>query len=110
MMDRNVPTLPPDVFASVVTALADTLIRDYREGWSRGGPEPSTKPSPSTVAISPTWLKIAEAAKRAQCGEATIRREVRAGRLRAVKVGGRRSLRFRADWVDDWLQAGSAPR
>jgi excisionase family DNA binding protein len=110
MMDRNVPTLPPDVFASVVTALADTLIRDYRERWSRGGPEPSTRPGPSTEAIYPAWLKIAEAAKRAQCGEATIRREVRAGRLRAVKVGGRRSLRFRADWVDDWLQAGSTPR
>lgn len=29
MKDTNVPTLPPDVFASVVNALADTLIRDY---------------------------------------------------------------------------------
>jgi excisionase family DNA binding protein len=110
MTDTDVPTLPPDVFASVVTALADTLIRDYRERWNRAGPEPSTRPSSSTAAIPPTWLKIAEAAKWAQCGEATIRREVRAGRLRAVKVGGRRSLRFRADWVDDWLQAGSTPR
>ena len=109
MMDRNVPTLPPDVFASVVNALADTLIRDYRERWSRGGSE-NTKPNPSAVAVPPTWLKIADAAKRAQCGEATIRREVRAGRLRAVKVGGHRSLRFRADWVDEWLQAGSTPR
>ena len=109
-MDKNVPTLPPDVFESVVKALADTLIRDYRERWSRGGPEPSTKANPSAVAASPTWLKIADAAKRAQCGEATIRREVRAGRLRAVKVGGRRSLRFRAEWIDDWLQAGSTPR
>ena len=110
MIDRNVPTLPPDVFASVVNALADTLIRDYRERWSRVGPEPNTKTNPSAVVVSPTWLKIADAAKRAQCGEATIRREVRVGRLRAVKVGGRRSLRFRADWVDDWLQEGSTPR
>lgn len=110
MTDRNVPTLPPDVFASVVNSLADTLIRDYRERWSRRGAESNAMPNASVVAASPTWLKIADAAKRAQCGEATIRREVRAGRLRAVKVGGRRSLRFRVEWVDEWLQAGSTPR
>jgi excisionase family DNA binding protein len=98
-------TLPPEVFASVVNALADTLIRDYRERWSRGGPEPNTMPTPSAVAVSPTWLKMADAAKRSQCSEGTLRREVRAGRLRAVRVGGRKSVRFRAEWVDDWLQA-----
>lgn len=107
MMDTNVPTLPPDVFESVVNALAETLIRDYRERWNSRSTESSTGPLPATVAGSPTWLRIADAAKRAQCGEATIRREVRAGRLRAVKVGGRRSLRFRAEWVDEWLQGGS---
>jgi hypothetical protein len=67
MTERNVPTLPPDVFASVVNSLADTLIRDYRERWSRGGPDPNTRPHPSAVAVSPTGLKIADAAKRAQC-------------------------------------------
>lgn len=104
MMDRPAPTLPPDVFASVVNALAQALIGDYSERW--GHLEPS--PLPTTVtAVLPTWLKIADAAKRAQCGEATIRREVRAGRLRAVKVGGRRCLRLQAEWVDEWLQAGS---
>lgn len=111
MMDRNVPTLPPDVFASVVSALADTLIRNYREQWSGRGAEPRTgPPSPPALARESPWLKLAEAAERAHCGAATIRREARAGRLRAVKVGGRRSLRFRADWVDEWLQAGSIDR
>jgi excisionase family DNA binding protein len=56
------------------------------------------------------WLKIDEAAKRARCGNKIIYAEVQAGRLRAVRVGGRRSLRFRAEWVDEWLQAGSAGR
>ena len=110
MIDRAVPTLPPEVFASVVNALADTLIRDYRERWSRRGVDPDRVSTASAVGPAPTWLRIADAAKQVQCSEATIRREVRAGRLRAMKVGGRLSLRFRADWVDDWLQAGSTPR
>ncbi len=107
MTDRVAQTLPPDVFESIVNALAATLIRDYRERWGHPQTQSSpVQPQPSAP-VFPTWLKIAEAAKRAQCGEATIRREVRAGRLRAVKVGGRRSLRFRAEWVDEWLQGGA---
>ena len=40
-------------------------------------------------------------------GDACVYRVTRrAGRLGAVKGGGRRSLRFRADSVDEWLQAG----
>lgn len=106
MMDTNVPTLPPDVFEAVVTAFAETLIRHYRE---KCGQRPAAPiPLPSTAATMPSpWLKVDEAASRAQCSEATIRREVRAGRLRAVKVGGRRSLRFLAEWVDAWLQGGA---
>lgn len=107
MMDRTAPTLPPEVFESVVNALADTLIRDYRERWNRRGADPDRASTASAVGPTPTWLKIADAAKRAQCGEATIRREVRAGRLRAVKVGGRRSLRFRVESIDEWLQGGT---
>jgi len=105
MKDRTVPTLPPDVFESVVNMLAETLIRDYGERWSRRGAEPDRVPTALAVGLTPTWLKIADAAKRAQCSEATIRREVRAGRLRVVRVGGRKSVRLRAEWLDDWLLA-----
>lgn len=44
------------------------------------------------------WLTIRQAAERAQLCEATIRREVKAGRLNAVRVGGRRSLRLRPSY------------
>ena len=55
-------------------------------------------------ALSP-WLTVGEAAARARCGAKLIYREVTAERLQAARVGGRRELRFRAEWIDDWLLA-----
>ena len=49
------------------------------------------------------WLTVREAAARARCGAKLIYREVTAKRLQAARVGGRRELRFRAEWIDDWL-------
>jgi excisionase family DNA binding protein len=55
------------------------------------------------------WLNVREAAARARCGTKVIYREVKAGRLRAARIGSRRDLRILAEWVDDWLVATSAP-
>ena len=52
---------------------------------------------------STPWLTVREAAARARCGIKLIYREVKAERLQAAKVGGRRELRFRGEWIDDWL-------
>ena len=49
------------------------------------------------------WLTVREAAARARCGAKLIYREVTAQRLQAARVGGRRELRLRAEWIDDWL-------
>ena len=49
------------------------------------------------------WLTVREAADRARCGPKTIYRAVRAGQLRAARIGGRRELRFLASWIDGWL-------
>src|SRR5207245_819444 len=49
------------------------------------------------------WLTVEEAAQRARCGVKTLYREVRSGRLRAARVGGRRELRLLSRWVDEWL-------
>jgi excisionase family DNA binding protein len=51
------------------------------------------------------WWTRREAAAYAHVSEATIGREVRTGRLRHARVGGRRALRFRREWLDDWLAA-----
>ena len=55
------------------------------------------------------WLVVSEAAKRAKCGPRTIYNEAKAGRLRAARVGGRRELRFRPEWVDEWLEQSAQP-
>ena len=61
---------------------------------------------------SPTpspWRTTEQAAARAQCGEKLIYREVKAQRLRAARIGGRRELRFLDAWIDDWLTRTSTP-
>ena len=50
------------------------------------------------------WLKSAEGANYARVGVKLLYREVAAGRLRAARVGSRRALLFRADWIDGWLE------
>jgi excisionase family DNA binding protein len=56
------------------------------------------------------WLTVAEAADRAKVGRKMIYREIRAGRLRAAVVGGRRDYRLLPEWVDQWLLASTTPR
>jgi excisionase family DNA binding protein len=58
------------------------------------------------VATGLSWITLRQGAERAQVSEATLRREAKAGHLRAVRVGGRRSWRLRPEWVDEWLEAG----
>jgi excisionase family DNA binding protein len=68
-----------------------------------------TKVRKGTRKMNSAWLTVRQAAERAQVSEATIRREVKARRLTAARVGGRRSWRFRPEYVDEWLQASQQP-
>ena len=56
--------------------------------------------------LSDSWWTRREAAAYTHVSEATIGREVRGGRLRHARVGGRRALRFKRDWLDEWMAAG----
>jgi excisionase family DNA binding protein len=56
------------------------------------------------------WLTPEQAAARAQVGKRVIYHEVKAGRLKAARVGGRRELRLRPEWIDAWLDACATPR
>lgn len=55
------------------------------------------------------WLTLADAATYAKRGKRFIAREVTAGRVRAARVGGRRELVFRREWLDAWLEDLAAP-
>lgn len=67
------------------------------------------QPDPHTAAAPSPWLTVPEAAARARVSRRTIYDACRRGQLRHARVGGRRDIRLRAEWVDAWLEA-SAPR
>jgi len=62
-----------------------------------------------TFTPDPIWFTVRQAAKRAQCGPKVIYRAVGNGHLKAAAIGGRRELRFRAEWIDGWLEASATP-
>ena len=57
----------------------------------------------------PVWLTTKEAAARARVTIDTIYKEVKAGRLRSARIGGRRELRFRDSYIDAWLERSAEP-
>jgi hypothetical protein len=42
-------------------------------------------------------------------GKRFMAREVKAGRLRAARIGGRGELLTRIEWIDEWIIAQSTP-
>ena len=57
----------------------------------------------------PAWGTVEDAASYLQCSTKTLYRAAAAGQLRAARVAGRRSLRFRREWLDAWLENCAAP-
>ena len=59
-----------------------------------------------------TWLK-AEAAAREWCGGISpkvLYGAVRAGKLKAARIGAGRNLLFAREWCDEWLMSSAMPR
>jgi len=56
--------------------------------------------------ISP-WLTAREAAARAKCGINLLYAAIRAGKLRAVRLGARNDIRVHVTWVDAWMSAAT---
>ncbi len=53
------------------------------------------------------WLTPREAAARAKCGVKLLYASVRAGKLRAVRLGARNDIRIHTDWLDAWMAAAT---
>jgi len=53
------------------------------------------------------WFTIREAASYTRCGVKTLYRAIRGGELRAARVGGRRKVVVRKEWLDAYLEACS---
>ena len=55
------------------------------------------------------WLTVRQSCDYTQLHDDTLRREIRLGRLRHARVGGRKSIRIRRSWLDAWLESSSTP-
>lgn len=69
---------------------------------------PESDSTPKSSSVSP-WLTVEQGAARALVSRAVIYSACRTGQLRHARVGGRRDIRLRAEWIDQWLEA-SAPQ
>jgi hypothetical protein len=62
-----------------------------------------------STSIETPWLNLALAAQYERRSKRFISNEVRAGRLRAARVGGRGELLFRREWLDEHLESLATP-
>lgn len=55
------------------------------------------------------WMNLGEASVYARRGRRFLAREIKAGRLRAARVGGRGEYMTRGEWIDGWLEDLAVP-
>jgi len=51
-----------------------------------------------------TWLTVEDAASYAKVSEATIYRAIALRQLQYTRIGGRKVIRLRPEWIDHWLE------
>ena len=54
--------------------------------------------------VDAMWLTVQDAASYAAVSPDTIYTACERGELRHVKVGGRKAIRLRTEWIDGWLE------
>lgn len=62
----------------------------------------------ATDAVSP-WMTARQAAAYLSRSRRFVLKEIKAGRLRAAVVGGRREVLVRSEWLDQWVEDQAAP-
>ena len=51
-----------------------------------------------------TWLNVAEGAEYAGVSRDTIYTACERGELRHARIGGRRAIRMKPAWIDEWIE------
>lgn len=59
--------------------------------------------------VDSPWMVMADAKTYAKRGGRLLAKAVKNGELRAARIGGRRELLFRREWLDEWIEAQAAP-
>jgi len=66
--------------------------------------------SPETTGPSRGWWTVKEAASYVSCkSPRPLYRAVAEGQLRAARIGHRRNIRFKMEWLDEWMEASARP-
>lgn len=55
------------------------------------------------------WLTLADGADYVKRGKRFLREEVKAGRLRAARIGRKGEILTRREWLDEWVEAHATP-
>lgn len=50
------------------------------------------------------WMNVSESAEYAGVSRDTIYTAVERSELRHVRIGGRRSIRLKREWIDEWFE------
>jgi excisionase family DNA binding protein len=61
-------------------------------------------------ASAPVWLTAEQAAQYLQCGVKVIYRAASNGQLRVARIGGRRDIRTRTEWLDAYCERAATPQ
>ncbi|MGD9902818.1 MAG: helix-turn-helix domain-containing protein [Vicinamibacterales bacterium] len=69
-------------------------------------PQPASLRKSNITPADPTspWLDASEGAIYARVSKKLLYRAIRSGRLRAARVGGRRQVRLRREWLDAFIE------
>jgi excisionase family DNA binding protein len=54
--------------------------------------------------IMKTWLTVADAAEYSGLSRDTIYTACERGELRHARIGGRRAIRLKPEWIDEWIE------
>ena len=61
------------------------------------------------MALDSPWLTVREGGLYVKRSARFLRREIRASRLKAARIGGRGEVLLRREWLDEWVVSQMEP-